>query len=240
MPSTTKVIKQQEDMPASIESDVKCVFQLNTDMIYVRQHVHAFEEDSLSRLIKRYNGEDIEEWIEGPSEKNCSVFYAPVQGSDWYTMKASTVMNITMERAVQVLNDKDEVPKFDENTDRLTILEQVSDRTQIRLVSCKSVFFTTARDFCVATTVQRGVDGKTLIATTSVDHEDGRDRSGYVRALSLISGYIISPVENHPEQCEITLLAHMDLGGYLPGAVISFLGLSAPIKMLTTLRELVE
>ena len=235
-----KVIKQQEDIPACTEGDVKCVFQLNPDMIYVRQHVHAFEEDSLMRLMKRYNGEDIEAWIEGPTKNKCTVFYAPVQGSDWYTMKASTVMNITMERAVQVLNDKDEVPKFDENTDRLTILEQVSDRTQIRLVSCKSVLFTTARDFCVATTVQRGVHGKTLIATTSVDHEGGRDQSGYVRALSLISGYIVSPVENHPEQCEITVLAHMDLGGYLPGALMRFLGLSAPIKLLSKLKKLVE
>ena len=117
--------------------------------------------------------------------------------------------------------------------------------------------FTSPRDFCVSTTVDQLSDGSYLIATHSVDHPDGQIRKKFVRASSMISGFIVTPgnlINQNPEEnesendtdddesevCTVTIIAHMDLGGIIPPAVTRFLGFSAPIKLVRKLRSLVE
>lgn len=228
---TAQVMKTTNEDPAEefIASEI--------DMKIVRKHLDRFEKESLDRLMLRDAGEDIDEWITGPSKKDVHVFYSPVKDSEWYTIKSVIKVNATVDKAVEILSDPEQVPLFDEMTSHVEILERIGSETQVRLVSAKSVMFTKARDFCVATTVHRHSDGRVLIATRSVDHPDARNRDGYVRALSIISGYIVTPMEGG---CQVTVIAHMDLGGYIPGAVMRFLGLSAPMKLLLKFQELAE
>lgn len=207
----------------------------------VRAYLSAFEDDSVNRLLLRDSGADVlpNGWAEGPSSNGVSVVYGEVEGSKWYTMKTTGMLNVSAAKAARIMMAADMVPKYDDMTKEVRMIEKLSDATEARLVSCKGIMFTSPRDFCVVSTYREEADGRFVIATRSVDHPAGQ-RSGYVRATSLISGYIITPHPTNPDMCELKVIAHMDLGGNLPVMVVRYLGLSAPIKMVEKVREVVQ
>lgn len=204
----------------------------------VRAHLSAFEEESIRRLLLRYSGADVlpKGWTEGPKSNGIQVVYGEVKDSAWHTMRTTGKVAVPAHKVAQVLVDPIMVPQYDDMTKEVKVLEVFNDRTQARLVSAKAVMFTSARDFCVVTTVQREESGRILIATRSADHPDG-NQSGYVRAISHISGYIVTPDASDPNACEVSVLAHMDLGGSIPAMVIKYLGLSAPIKLVEKIGQ---
>lgn len=210
------------------------------DIVTIREQVEAFEKESIRRMVVRDAGKDIEKWLTGPSKNGVNVFYSPVEHSEWFTMKSTTIVNLSPDEALAMLTGEQNVPMYDEMTAKVTCLEHLSDKTEIRLVDAKSVMFTTARDFCVATTIEKDAEGRIIIATRSVTHPEGRDdRKGFCRATSMISGFVITPLDDN-NSCHVSVLAHMDLGGYMPAVVLKFLGLTAPIKLLSKVKELVK
>jgi|UniRef100_K3WT67 hypothetical protein len=204
----------------------------------VRACLEEFENDSINRLLVRYAGADVlpNGWRDGPENKGIKVVYGQVDGSDWFTMRTVGKLRVSAAKAAQILVAADMVPKFDEMTKEVRLLERLSEATEVRVVSAKSVMFTSARDFCVATTVRKEASGRIVIATRSVDHPQGNQK-GYVRALIHISGYIVTPDPHDPNACELAVIAHMDLGGNMPAMVVRYLGLSAPIKLVQKIDE---
>jgi len=203
----------------------------------VRTYLSEFEEDSLRRLLTRFAGDDVVDgWSKGPESNGIQVLHGAVEGSSWHTMCTTGKVRVTADKAARLLVSAEMVPKFDDMTKEVRVVEKLSDATEVRVVSCKSVMFTSARDFVVATTVRREADGRILIATRSVDHPAGK-RAGYTRALSYISGYVVTPDPVDPNACVVSVIAHMDLGGNMPAMVINYLGLSAPIKLVEKIRD---
>jgi hypothetical protein len=226
----------REPQVEQAEAETREVFPPPIDTI--RKDVKAFEKANFDRLLLRYSGEDVlpDGWREGPAEDGIQVVYGEVKNSAWYTMKTTGKLSVSAEKAVKILAAPEMVPKFDDMTKEVRPIEKLSDKTEIRVVSCKAIMFTTARDFCVATTVHKLDDGRYIITTRSVDHPNG-EQKGYVRALSYISGYVLTPIEGEEDACEISVLAHMDLGGSLPAMVVRYVGLSAPIKLIKKIQE---
>ncbi|GAB9473032.1 hypothetical protein Gpo141_00010195 [Globisporangium polare] len=204
----------------------------------VRACLEEFENDSVQRLLLRYSGADVlpSGWRDGPDSHGIKVVYGEVPDSDWYTMRTTGKLRVSAARAAKILMAADMVPKFDDMTKEVKLLERLSEATEVRLVSAKSIMFTSARDFCVASTVRREASGRILIATRSVEHPHGHQK-GFVRALIYISGYVVTPDPKDPDACEVAVVAHMDLGGNLPAMVVRYLGLSAPIKLVQKIDE---
>lgn len=208
-------------------------------MSIVRSCLEEFEHDLVEQILRRESGSDVlpNGWRDGPTgNKGIKVVYGEVAGSEWYTMKTTGKLRVSAEKAARVLMSAKMVPKFDDMTKQVDLLERLSDATEVRHVSCKSVMFTAARDFCVASTMTRDPSGRIIIATKSVDHPNGNP-SGFCRALSYISGYILTPDAHDPNACELAVIAHMDLGGHMPAMVVRYLGLSAPIKLVEKIDE---
>ncbi|KAJ0412134.1 hypothetical protein ATCC90586_004054 [Pythium insidiosum] len=214
--------------------------QVPIPITIVRSYLSEFEDDSVRRLTLRYTGADVvpNGWRDGPVSNGIRVVYGDVSGSDWHTMRTTGPLRVSADKAARVLVTPEMVPRFDELTREVRVLEKLSEATEVRLASCKSVMFTSARDFLVATTVRRESDGRIIIATRSVDHPAGH-QSGFVRALSMISGYVLTPDPSDPNKCELAVIAHMNLGGNVPAMVLRFAGLSAPIKLVEKVQDLV-
>jgi hypothetical protein len=203
----------------------------------IRTDLAAFQDDCLRRLLTRYSGADIiGGWTKGPESNGVRVVRGDVEGSAWHSLCTTATMPFSTDKALRVLTDDTLLLQFDDMTKSATVVEELSDETKIRVVSCKPVLFTSPRDFVTATTVRREPSGRILIATRSVDHPAG-DREGYVRALSHISGYVLTPDAHDPNVCELSLIAHMDIGGNMPAKVIKYLGMSAPIKLVQKFRD---
>ncbi|RLN85185.1 hypothetical protein BBJ28_00009609 [Nothophytophthora sp. Chile5] len=213
-------------------------FSIPAPIRTVRSNIQAFEEDSLRKLMTRFDGADVmpNGWREGPSSKGIQVVYGEVAGSEWYTMKTTGVLHVSADKAAHILMSAAMVPKFDDMTREVKVVEKLSEYSEVRLVSAKPVMFTTARDFCVVSTYRNEPDGRVLIATRSVEHL--ALRKGFVRATILISGYVVVPHPTNPNMCEMSVVAHMDLGGNLPAMVVRYLGLSAPIKLVEKIHEI--
>lgn len=214
--------------------------QVPVPITVVRTCLAEFEQDLVRRLLVRYAGSDVlpNGWRNGPSSNGIQVVYGAVDGSSWFTMKTTGKLRVSAEKAARILMAADMVPKYDDMTKEVRLIERLSDATEVRRAFCRPIMLTAARDFCVATTYIKEPTGRVLIATRSVDHPEG-EQSGYCRAVSHISGYVVTPDPVDPEHaCELAIIAHMDLGGHLPAMVVKYLGLSAPIKIVAKVDEI--
>lgn len=232
----------KETSPEAEDAAVQQVLNvaIPAPMALVRPYADVFANDSVNRILLRDSGADVTNgWTEGPSSNGISVVYGEVEGSKWYSMKTTGMLDVPAHKAAQVLMAADMVPKYDDMTKEVKVLEKLNATTEVRLASCKGIMFTSPRDFCVVTTYREEADGRFIIATRSVDHPAGK-RSGYTRAHMLISGYIVTPHPSDPNKCELKVIAHIDLGGNLPIMVVRYLGLSAPIKMVEKVREVAK
>nr|CCA19122.1 conserved hypothetical protein [Albugo laibachii Nc14] len=242
--------KRVVDTP-HVESDIAIRPKVTKEQIHnlkvpipiemVRANLDGIKDDFFQRLLVRYSGTDVvpDGWIQGPNGDGVQVVYGSVCDNSWHTMKATGTLPCNSEDALQLLANRDMVPHFDDMTKEIRLLEQLDEHTEVRLVSCKGVMFTTPRDFCVITSVRREDSGRWLVATRSVEYP-GSLQDRYTRALSFISGYVITPVRNDPIICEVAIIAHMDLGGHVPAFVVRQLGLSSPIDLIKSIRKVVE
>ena len=70
--------------------------------------------------------------------------------------------------------------------------------------------------------------------------------SGYVRGYIHVSGYWIKPLSTSSEgdgsctDCKLTLAAHTELGGSIPSSIINVLSSTAPMKLLSTVKEIMK
>jgi hypothetical protein len=213
-------------------------FAIPAPIASVRANIRAFEEDSIRTLLTRYEGADVlpNGWRDGPSSKGIHVVYGEIAGSEWYSMKTTGTLHVSADKAAHILMRCDMVPKFDDMTKEVKLMEKLSDDSEVRRVTAKSVMFTAARDFSVVSTYRQEASGRILIATRSVEYVP--ERKGYVRATILISGYVVTPHPTNPNMCEMSVVAHMDLGGNLPAMVVRYLGLSAPIKLVEKIHQI--
>ncbi|KAL4092993.1 hypothetical protein PRIC1_011982 [Phytophthora ramorum] len=235
----TKQGAPQQETPVA-EADTAMTFAIPAPIASVRANIQAFEEDSIRLLLTRYDGLDVlpNGWRQGPSSKGIQVVYGEIAGSEWYSMKTTGTLHVSAAKAAQILMRCDMVPKFDEMTKEVKTMEKLSDASEVRRVTAKSVMFTAARDFSVVSTYREEASGRLLIATRSVEYVP--ERKGYVRATILISGYVVTPHPSNPNMCEMSVIAHMDLGGNLPAMVVRYLGLSAPIKLVEKIHDITQ
>uniref|UniRef100_M4B7P3 START domain-containing protein n=1 Tax=Hyaloperonospora arabidopsidis (strain Emoy2) TaxID=559515 RepID=M4B7P3_HYAAE len=233
----TKHGAPQVDTPVP-DSTSALTFSIPAPIATVRANIQAFEEDSIYKLLQRYEGADVlpNGWRDGPHSKGIQVVYGEVDGSEWFTMKTTGTLHVSASKAAAILMRCDMVPKFDDMTKEVKAMEKLSDASEVRRVTAKSVMFTAARDFSVVSTFREEASGRLLIATRSVEYV--AERKGYVRATIHISGYIVTPHATDSDMCELSVVAHMDLGGNLPAMVVRYLGLSAPIKLIEKIQEI--
>lgn len=71
------------------------------------------------------------------------------------------------------------------------------------------------------------------------------EANGYVRGFIHVSGYWIKPLPPIPPNtestdCMIMLAAHTELGGSLPSGVVNALSSTAPMKVLSSIKEILR
>ncbi|OQR95291.1 hypothetical protein ACHHYP_00128 [Achlya hypogyna] len=198
----------------------------------------ALGDQSILELLAKDDGSDKRTtWSHVKDTDGVTVFRGVNDHSPWNCIKATTTVHCSVDELAKQLNDPAQMSVFDEMTDNCRVVEALnpSETTSIRYVQAKPVFPTTARDFLVVTSEQR-VGNKIIIGTKSVEHDAVPLNRSFVRAHTHVSGYLLRPVSE--TECQVTLIVHMDLGGYMPAYVINLLSVSSPIKLLQRIRKL--
>ncbi|OQR90201.1 hypothetical protein THRCLA_09408 [Thraustotheca clavata] len=198
----------------------------------------AIGDQSILECLAKDDGTDKSTTWSFAKESDGVVAYRGInEHSPWNCIKAITTVNCSAEELAKQLNDPNQMSNFDEMTDNCRVIEQLNPTgtTSIRYVQAKPVFPTTARDFLVVTSEHRMKDA-IIIGTKSIQHDAIPLNHSFVRANTHVSGYIMRPLS--PTKCQLTLIVHMDLGGFMPPYVINLLSVSSPIALLKRIRYL--
>jgi len=145
----------------------------------------------------------------------------------WQQASPDSAINIVKLRAelnapaavvYDVLHDADFRKEWDESMEEGFCIEQLDAHNDVGYYSAKSPIFTvSARDFCNQRSWWRSPDGSEyIIFNHSVKHTNCPEKKSFVRAFSILSGYLLRP---HPDSADKTLffyLTQCDLKGWIP------------------------
>uniref|UniRef100_K3WTW4 START domain-containing protein n=1 Tax=Globisporangium ultimum (strain ATCC 200006 / CBS 805.95 / DAOM BR144) TaxID=431595 RepID=K3WTW4_GLOUD len=208
---------------------------------------HAFGEDSVQILLDRQSGQDkLTTWnlVDSQAKGGVKIWKGQVQGSSWSPFKVSRHINADKATIQHALIDPDLLLKMDDMTSSVRILKSVDEegKLTLRQLATRAIFPVSAREFVIVTYATTLPDGRMIIASRSLPLEGVQLTDGAVRGITVISGYIIEEVKSASGKpcCDVTLLAHADLAGYIPSKIVNLLGTSTTVKILANLQTVVE
>lgn len=136
-------------------------------------------------------------------------------------------------------------------------MKQIDEQTAVRRLCFKEVWPTAPRDFLVCASWRRRDEYCLEIGSRSVSDSLYPQQKGcrHIRGFLQFSGYILQSYDpNQPilvesteqgnkylssDECMVTLINHSELGGSVPAAIVNMLSTSAPIKLLSSLADIV-
>lgn len=203
----------------------------------------AFADKSVETLLGRYTGADkVTTWEVVSDADGVKIWRGDVQGDSWNAFRCARRITTDKATIVKALLDIDLTMELDEMMESAEEIKAAEDgRISMRQVASKGVFPISGREFVIITTARDLPDGRVAIATRSADIDEVLPYEGYVRATNHISGYIIEECKDAQGNvyCEVTLLAHADLGGFIPAQIVNLLGTSSTVKVLEKLQALI-
>ncbi|KAF4325578.1 hypothetical protein G195_000845 [Phytophthora kernoviae 00238/432] len=203
----------------------------------------AYGKENIQILLNRHTGEDkVTTWELVDDADNVFIWRGAVEGSAWSPFRASRRINADKRLIEKHLLDPDRTMELDDMMEAMVTLRSIGDsnRLAFRHITSKGVFPIYGREFVVVTHATTLEDGRVVIATRSVPVAEVEPLEGYVRGITVVSGYIIEEHkgEDGKVYCDVTLLAHADLSGYIPPSVVNMLGTSATVKILENLETM--
>ena len=116
-----------------------------------------------------------------------------------------------------------ERPKYDNRGIEGRRVESLDELTSIVYFNFKAAPFVSGRDFLLLTHVVVDRDGAVWVATGSTTHANTPARSGIVRAVLHVGGWLLRPVapgaDGIEKECDVTYAMRSDLCGSLPLAL---------------------
>mmetsp|Transcript_23860 Transcript_23860/g.68633 ORF Transcript_23860/g.68633 Transcript_23860/m.68633 type:complete len:168 (-) Transcript_23860:174-677(-) len=74
----------------------------------------------------------------------------------------------------------------------------------------------------------------------SAEHPSVPEVKGFVRAETLVSGYVIRPLDGSPDSTSLFILAQTDIKGLIPKALVNATAARAPVMWTDNLRKACE
>lgn len=229
--------------PAPVISADGKVYKSENDVDF-----QAFGDENVKILLARNAGTDgVTTWelIDEQDEGSVKIWRGEVQESAWSPFRASRIISSDKVTIQNALLDPKLLLQLDDMTDGVSVIKNVDadGKLSLRHLVSKAIFPVAAREFVIVTFATSLPDGSLVIASRSIGIEGIAGVEGAVRGINVVSGYIIKELPSEADakpRCEVTLLAHADLQGYIPATVVNMLGTSATVKILANLQTIVD
>jgi hypothetical protein len=192
-------------------------------------------------------------WEQKVNQKNITVDSSPVNDSTMGAIRGVTLArNCGVEDVIHLLSNDDRTKEYDNMFDKYQFLCEGDDgKFKVRLVQMSGIWPTAPREFIVLSVRRDLPDGTVYLCSRSPTHDVIEPESkGYVRGQCIVSGYCLQPYgafddSNRPagmgpNDVQITICAHSELGGSLPTSVINRLSTGAPVSILTAITSVVN
>lgn len=203
----------------------------------------AFADKSVEVLLARDSGSDkVTTWDLVSEDDGVTIWRGDVEGDSWNAFRCARRITTDKASIVKALLDVELTMELDEMMESAEGIKDAEEgRISLRHVASKGVFPISGREFVIITCVRELPDGRAIIATRSVVIDEIEPFDGYVRATNHVSGYIIKEEKDAQGKvyCDVKLLAHADLGGFIPAQIVNLLGTSSTVKVLEKLQQLI-
>lgn len=206
----------------------------------------AFGKESVQILLDRHTGQDkVSRWELVDNQPDVRVWRGEVDGNSWSPFRVTLRIRADKAQVQAALLDIALITKLDDMTESARVIKTIEGQdgqVTLRHIVSKGVLLVAPRDFIVVTSSTSVGEDKIIIASRSIPIASAKPADGVVRGKTIISGYIIHEHRSVDGRvfCEVTLVAHADLAGYIPSSVINMLGTSATVKILSNLRTMLE
>jgi len=156
-------------------------------------------------------------------KKNLIVWQQVTPESAINMVKLRAELNCPPSVVYDVLHDADYRKEWDESMEEGYCIEQLDSHNDVGYYSAKSPIFTvSARDFCNQRSWWKNPDGSEyIIFNHSVKHDKSPEKKGFIRAWSILSGYLLRPCAGNPDKTLFFYLTQCDLRGWIPTFAIN-------------------
>jgi len=158
------------------------------------------------------------DWIPMKEKKGVEMARRVMPNSDLNCIRGSALIAASADTIKNTLFS----PKFLQSIDPLLIstelVEILDKQTHVMYMVYGATFcvLRQKRDFVLLYHWYRRKDGTLVVLGQSVEHKDKPVSKDYIRGDILESGYVITPQQGHPNLCQVTYIAHIDIKGTLP------------------------
>lgn len=163
-------------------------------------------------------------------------FFKQAQGSKFACVMVRGVVNASPKKIMALFEDDTRRSEYNNMYLRGDDLEYVADNTKIQWACTPPVFPLKARDFVTLVHIRKLKDGTLVYLNTPSEHKRKPAGSeGFVRGRIVLAANIMQPIKGKPNQCDVTMMTQLDLGGFAPAPIVNQLCLSGPIGFMKNL-----
>ncbi|XP_065662101.1 uncharacterized protein LOC100208202 isoform X3 [Hydra vulgaris] len=138
------------------------------------------------------------------------------------TFKGTGVINVPLGYVIQYVSSLSFKSEYDKMFESGTVVEVFCDNlTKIFNLKYVRIWPVSGRDFCSISIVRHLKDNIYGICVKAVEHPGCPAVSSHVRGNVLIGGFLLKVLSSDPPETELTYLARVELGGYIPQSVIN-------------------
>lgn len=197
---------------------------------------------NLNRVLNmiEVDGADSKAWQFMKEEAGYSLFrrfFKSVEGSKGACVMVRGVVNASPKKILALFEDDTRRAEYNNMYLRGEDLEYVADNTKIQWACTPPVFPLKARDFVTLVHIRKLKDGTLVYLNTPSDHrQKPPGGEGFVRGRIVLAANIMQPIKGKPNQCDVTMMTQLDLGGFAPAPIVNKLCLSGPIGFMKNLE----
>jgi len=183
----------------------------------------------------RAEADSQEGWVEVYNKENFTVWSKKTDSAINIVKVLATFDGIPAETLYDVLHDHHYRGTWDESMIEGSVVQMLNSNNEIGYYSAKVPTPVTNRDFVTHRKWRgRPEAGEWIIFNNSVEHKGAPHKKGFVRANSILTGYVIKRVGSG---CSMLYLTQSDPCGWIPGWLVNSLTSSLAPKLLGRLAD---
>eukprot|EP00826_Nyctotherus_ovalis_P020168 TRINITY_DN1630_c0_g1_i1.p2 TRINITY_DN1630_c0_g1~~TRINITY_DN1630_c0_g1_i1.p2 ORF type:complete len:206 (-),score=47.08 TRINITY_DN1630_c0_g1_i1:107-724(-) len=192
----------------------------------------------LVSIIKEPNsGKD---WAQVINEKNVTIYKKTVANCASLLIKGVALLEgVPFEVMWKALADTSIRKSWETLFLNFESVESFPDGTELIYYNMKAPFPVQDRDFLQKKTVLHDypAKGQVLLHFVSVESEKRPPLKKFVRAHTVVAGYLIKELSKFPLRCSITLVNQVDLKGSIPKSLINMFSASGSRDWVNSYRD---
>jgi hypothetical protein len=143
----------------------------------------------------------------------------------WDIVKVRTTMKAPLQKLWDMINchDVEKVRAWQPDLNGEKLVEAVGDDVNVFYMTVNCPFPVTNRAFCLVRANKTLDDGSLVHVSCSINHKDCPEDKNFVRAVSIVSGWILRPIPGKDDEFSCVRIIQADSKGMIPAFLVNMM-----------------